>query len=99
MRTQDIATTNRNQPNNRNQLDTSSLCVAKGSRIHGRLKTLQIIRISVKLQRLRNYMVRFFWLRCRYKNERLSGKDLTYGRNVSRGDICKFYRYWSKTLR
>ena len=42
-------------------------------------------------------MVRFFWLRCRYKNERLSGKDLTYGRNVSRGDICKFYRYWSDT--
>ena len=49
MRTQDIATTNRNQLNNRNQLDTSSLCVAKGSRIHGRLQTLQIIRISVKL--------------------------------------------------
>ena len=49
MRTQDIATSNRNQPNNRNQLDMSSLCVAKGSRIHGRLKALQIIRISEKL--------------------------------------------------
>ena len=49
MRTQDIVTTNRNQPNNRNQLDMSSFCVAKGSRIHGRLKALQIIRISEKL--------------------------------------------------
>ena len=49
MRTQDIVTTNRNQPNNRNQLDMSRLCVAKGSRIHGRLKALQIIRISEKL--------------------------------------------------
>ena len=49
MRTQDIATTNRNQPNNRNQLDMSSLCVAKSSRIHERLKALQIIRISEKL--------------------------------------------------
>ena len=36
MRTQDIAITNRNQPNNRNQLNMSNLSVAKGSRIHGR---------------------------------------------------------------
>ena len=49
MRTQDIVTTNRNQPNNRNQLDMSRLCVAKGSRIQRRLKALQIIRISEKL--------------------------------------------------
>ena len=44
-------------------------------------------------------MVRFLWLRCRYKKERQSGKDLTYGRIDSQGDIRKSYRYWSRTLR
>ena len=44
-------------------------------------------------------MVRFLWLRCRYKKERQSGEDLTCGRIDSQGDIRKSYRYWSRKLR
>ena len=36
MRTQDIAITNLKKANNKNQLNMSNLCAAKGSRIHGR---------------------------------------------------------------
>ena len=53
------------------------MCAAKGSRIHGHLKALAIdnlyFRKALKAKKL--YGSLSLWLRCRYKNERLSGKD------------------------